>query len=66
MIVILLRNAFLLIELNVFEASTSKTVSDNWSSYISYIAYTSDSHPASCPSQTCNEPAADIIYDHLF
>ena len=31
MIEILYRNAFLLIELNVFEASTSKTTSDDWS-----------------------------------
>ena len=61
MIVILCRNAFLLIVLNAFEASTSKTASDDWSSYISCIACTSDSHPASCPAQTCNEPSADII-----
>ena len=65
MIVILCRNAFLLIVLNAFEASTSKTASDDWSSYISCIACTSDSHLASCPAQTCNEPNADIISSRM-
>ena len=65
MIVILRRNPFLLIELNPFEASTSKTASDDWSSYISCIACTSDSHPASCPAQTCNEPTADIVSSQM-
>ena len=58
MIVIFCRNAFLLIEINAFEAFTSKTASND---YISCIACANDSHPTSCPAQTCNEPTSDII-----
>ena len=65
MIVMLCRNAFLLIELNAFKASTSKAASDDWSLYISCIACKSDSHPASCPVQTYNEPFADIISSRM-
>ena len=48
-----------------FEASTCKTASDDWSSYISCIVCTSDLHPASCPAQTCNEPTADIVSSQM-
>ena len=54
-----------MIELNTFEASTSKTVSDDWSSYISCTARTSDFYPASYPAQTCNEPTVNIISSRM-
>ena len=65
MTVILFRNAFLLIELNAFEAFNSKTVSDDRYSYILCIACTSDSYPASCPAQTCSEQTDDIISSRI-
>ena len=40
-----------MIELNAFNESTSKTAYDDWSSYITCTACTSDSHPASFPTQ---------------
>ena len=39
--------------------------SDDWFSYISCIACTSDSHPASYPAQTCNKPTVDIISSRM-
>ena len=65
MSVMLCINAFLLIELNAFEVSTSKTTSDDWSSYISCIACTSDSYPASYPAQACNKTTVHIISSRM-
>ena len=65
MILMLCRNALLLIELNAFETSISKIVTDGWSSYIACIACISDWQPASCRPQTCNEPTADIISSQM-
>ena len=65
MIVILCRNAFLLIELNGFEGSIGKSASDERLSYNSCIACASDAHQAPCPAQTCSEPTADIISSRM-
>ena len=53
---ILRRNTLLLIELNAFDESTNKTASADWSLHIVRIACINDSHPASCPVQTCSDP----------
>ena len=52
--------AFLAIALNVLLASISKTASVVWSLNMSWTACIAASAPASCPTQTCNEPAAFI------
>ena len=52
----LCRKAFLLIELNAFDASTKTTHSQVSSSYIACIACMMDSQPASCPAQSCSDP----------
>ena len=56
MMLTLCRKTLLLIELNVFDASTKRTASQVSSSYITCIACIMDSQSASCPAQTYSDP----------
>ena len=59
------RKTFLLTELNVFEASTNRTASQDSSLYIACIACMIDSLPASCPVQTCGNPTDVIMFPRM-
>ena len=60
-----MQKAVLFLELKAFDASTSRTASQVWSSYIVYIACMMDSKPTSCPAQTCSNPTDVIMSIHM-